>query len=104
MSKSVGSDRRLKRTLALVQHYKDTFQSSSGKIVLFDLLKSAGVLGTSLVPGDPYSTHYNEGSRSVGLYIMKQIGTSEQDLLDLIERGKKHERDLFPEDTQIAGG
>jgi hypothetical protein len=104
MAEAKPKDPRLKRQLSLCQHYKDTFETKSGRIILHDLMKQAGMLSTSHVPGDSHSTSFNEGTRQSCLYILQQLNTSEQELIKLIEGGKHAERDLFDNNGDVTGG
>jgi len=56
----------------LIKVYKQLFSTPNGKKVLEDL-KDTFCERTSIVPGDPYMTHANEGAREVVLYITENI-------------------------------
>jgi len=51
---------------ALMRHYRATFATESGQVVLADLLRKCGVLLPS--PNDE-----TEGARKIGLHIIDQI-------------------------------
>ena len=54
-------------------------------LVLQDLALFCGALGTSVVPGDPYLTHVNEGKRMVFLHICDLMQVDPSILENLIE-------------------
>lgn len=53
------------------------FNTPDGKVVL-DELKEQFVDRTSIVPGDPYATHANEGAREVILFINQMMEISNE--------------------------
>jgi hypothetical protein len=89
---------RLKRKLSLLESYKSSFDGIYGKKVLFDLMKESGFLSPAHTVGDPYTTAYNDGKRSVLLFILKQLNTSTEDILNLIKQGEENERSAFKSD------
>ena len=56
------------------QDVLDTFTSEAGERVLQRLMDGNGVKHTTFVAGDPYSTAYMEGKRSVVLEILGTMG------------------------------
>lgn len=74
---------RLKQRLADARAYEQVFASPEGQRVLYDLLRAGGVLQTSLVPGDPQGTAFNDGRRSMALHIIDQLRWSEAELAKL---------------------
>ncbi len=60
--------------IALMSHYRATFGTDSGQIVLADLLGKCGLLLAS--PNDE-----TEGARKVARYIIEQITRDPRDLL-----------------------
>lgn len=87
------ADKKLirQKSLATLVDYKRTFSTPHGKKVLWDIMKNSGMLGTSFVINDPYSTCYNEGTRAAALEILKKLNTNIKKLEIMIERG--HEAD-----------
>lgn len=63
----------------LRQHYKNTFDTVSGRIVLEDLMKFGHVNNITFRPGDPHETSFNEGMRRVALHI---LAYSQADLIN----------------------
>jgi hypothetical protein len=56
------------------------------------------MLQPSHMMGDPHTTAYNEGKRTVALHILQKLNTNEKDLIKMINRGDEYEeeiRDLF---------
>lgn len=50
---------------------------ANGRHVVAQLLRAAGPFETSHVPGDPLSTAFREGQRSIGLAIYHAIMTAQ---------------------------
>jgi hypothetical protein len=63
--------------------YQAAFATDSGRIVLADLLRAAGLLAVCHTPGDPCDTAFNDGRRSLGLHVVQQLRWSEAELLKL---------------------
>lgn len=61
------------KLVALTSDYQQVFSSPAGKNVLRHLMKTGGVLTTSFVAGDPYTSAYNEGQRAFMLAIIKRL-------------------------------
>ena len=74
-----------KEMKATILAYKRFFDTTDGKIILKDLMKSCHVL-SSTMDKDPYETAFNEGARSVVLRIIKTNNTSIEEINKLIER------------------
>lgn len=77
-----------------IADYKELFESDVGRKVLFSLIKSYGVLNSTHVPGDPYSTAFNEGQRSVVLMIMRKAKTDIKKFLKALEDMQKEQQSL----------
>ena len=71
----------------LVSDCKLIFGSAEGLRVL-DHLHSLYAARTSVVPGDSYATHFNEGQRSVLLYLHRLIalGKNPKALATLLDK------------------
>jgi hypothetical protein len=54
--------------------YQRVFQQDGDGAAILEQLAAKYHHGTSHVPGDPYETAFNEGARSVVLYIMGRTG------------------------------
>ena len=63
----------LENDVDLQSTYIDVFLSPKGKVVLEHMFKQLGMDNTTLVAGDPYSSAYNEGRRSVYMEILRII-------------------------------
>lgn len=46
---------------------------AAGRRLAYRLLSNAGVFRTTFVPGDPHGTSFNEGQRSLGLWLLSEI-------------------------------
>lgn len=69
--------------------YKDVFNSPSGKIVLADLMKRCGVNRVSLESNE--AMQFNNGKRSVGLYVMNTLNQPMDKLIEQIENMEQME-------------
>ena len=78
------------RQLSLLQTYKRTFQSNHGTEVLNDLMDKCGYFSSSFVPNDAYGTAYNEGMRSVLLYIVSKMNLKPDDIRELYTEHKNY--------------
>ena len=79
--------------LATISDYKKTFGSPEGRRVLFHLMKVHGVMLTSHVEGDPYSTAFNEGGRNVVIQILRKMRMDLKEMEKLIEQESEMEED-----------
>lgn len=57
----------------LSKAYKDTFSSESGKRVLADILRMGRYNQPTFVPGDPYTSAFNEGMRRMALRVVSFV-------------------------------
>jgi hypothetical protein len=63
--------KNLEKSKKLISQYKRLFSTSDGKAVLHDLMLGHHYLNSStFVPGDPYQSAKNEGSREVVIKII----------------------------------
>lgn len=67
----------------LASAYDDLYRTPQGKMVIDDLLKRTGLLEVSHVIGDPASTSYRDGRRSIGLEIIDAMRWTEGKLVEL---------------------
>ena len=65
--------------------YRTIFEGPQGQRVLADLCHRHGIFGPCHVPGDPYSTAYNYGRRSVVVDLLRYLGTDLERLDNLLE-------------------
>ena len=75
----------MKKRVAKISDYKNTFNSQQGRRVLADMLAENKCLSTSFVKEDPYLTAFNEGQRNVVLRILTILQVDTTQLLKLIE-------------------
>ena len=55
--------------------YRTIFKGPQGERVLADLCHRHGIFDPCHVPGDPYTTAYNDGRRSVVVDLLRYLGT-----------------------------
>ena len=71
-----------KRRLA---DYRTVFESPQGQRVLADLCQRHGIYDPCHVPGDAYSTAYNDGRRSVVVDLLRYLNTDLERLTNLLD-------------------
>ena len=64
--------------------YRTVFEGPQGQRVLADLCHRHGIFDPCHVPGDPYSTAYNDGRRSVVVDLLRYLGTDLERLDNLL--------------------
>jgi hypothetical protein len=69
----------------LVQNFRTTFETPSGKEVLKQIMREGFVTRSTFVAGDPHQTSLNEGSRRLALSICKFATKDESEFLRLIQ-------------------
>ena len=67
------------RKNSLPSHYRTTFDCPSGRIVLADLCKQAGMMKTHGGYSDQL-LQMEEGKRYMGCYILEMLGLEDKDL------------------------
>lgn len=75
--------------LRIQNAYKEVFGSPLGKVVLEHLFANLKMDQTTFVEGDPYTSAYNEGRRSVYMEILRH---SELDLTPFMQKALKYQR------------
>lgn len=75
----------LRAKLQRIDDFKHVFQSDAGQRVLRDLEDFAGLLSDGFDP-DPNVTAYNAGRRSVGVYILRMLEMSRDDLQEMVRK------------------
>ena len=75
--------------------YRTIFEGPQGQRVLADLCHRHGIFDPCHVPGDPYSTAYNDGRRSVVVDLLRYLGTDLERLDNFLEHpyGSYEQRD-----------
>lgn len=73
----------LPRQRRLGRAYRELFDGPTGELVLNDLLREAGMLDDGFVPGEPDTSAFNAGKRSVALHILEKLRWTETALLAL---------------------
>ena len=79
------SNEALRRRLQRIEDFKYVFASDAGQRVLRDLEDFAGLLSDGFDP-DPNVTAYNAGRRSVGVYILRMLEMSRDDLQEMVRK------------------
>lgn len=69
--------------------YIELFKTDLGSKVLKDLIKSTFYLNTTHVPGDPYTTAFNEGQRALVARILRTANINYAHLTELMEQINK---------------
>ena len=70
-------DQQNKKVKELVQNYKTTFNTDTGKQVLDDLKKRSHFFNTTHVKGDSHESAYCEGQRSLVVFIESLLNHKE---------------------------
>ncbi len=65
--------------------YRTIFKGPQGERVLADLCHRHGIFAPCHVPGDAYSTAYNDGRRSVVIDLLRYLNTDLEQLDDLLD-------------------
>ncbi len=78
-----------------ISDYKELFGTDIGQKVLMDLMKNHGVLQSLHCPGDPYSTAFNDGARSVVLRIMKRSKIDTKKMMELLDKMNQEQEENF---------
>lgn len=91
--RSKGLSKKDQKIINTVVDYKEVFSTEAGQRVLNDLLDEGYMLRPSFsdIRG---VTEYNEGRRSLVLYILHKLETDPKKLLDLINKSNE-ESDNF---------
>ena len=84
-----------KKQVKLIRTYQRLFNSDEGKQVLYDLLRRSNVLSTSFNGMDYLSMAYNEGRRSLMLYILSRIDSDPEAMKQLMEKSIEDDNELL---------
>lgn len=60
--------------------YRQMLRQPAGQLILADLAEFCHVTGTSVVKGDPYLTHFNEGKRAVWNRIQHRLHLTDDEI------------------------
>ena len=84
-------EKKAQDRLDLIRAYKTSFNSESGKLVLFDMMSQTGFLKTN------YGDAFQEGRRSVILDIITILNKSEEEILTFLNNrlGNYEEGDII---------
>jgi len=83
--------------VANVTQFKELFGSPLGKKVLWKMCKDVGFLESNHCPGDPYSSAFNEGRRTVVVDILRKTNMNLDKINNLVEEGEKDNADWLDE-------
>ena len=84
----------VQKKLDIVRAYKTIFETSEGKDVLQDLMKTSFFTKSIFTP-EPNTMAYYEGRRSVVLDILALLDKKEEDILKILERSKNQEEEYL---------
>jgi hypothetical protein len=76
--------KRDQKVINRVTDYQTIFNSEEGKRVLLDLMEQGFVLRPTQVAESEIASFINEGKRNIVLYILAQMETNAQDLMNRI--------------------
>jgi hypothetical protein len=82
------TDKVSKAQEKLVTNYKNLFNCPNGQIVLYDLETRFGMFKTSFVAKDAYGTAFNEGQRSVMLFILDMMNKNMKQFNEQVQEQK----------------
>jgi hypothetical protein len=85
----------MRRRQRLPGQYQEVFTGDAGQAVLADLARECGLLGTSMVAGDPGMTAFNEGKRAALLHIMGRLRQTPADVQQMAEAMREQEEATF---------
>lgn len=68
----------------IVSAYRQVFSSAPGKVVLFDLMRTCGVLKASFIQ-DANAVQFNEGMRAVVIRILRLLREDPKKYLERVE-------------------
>ncbi|XPV77733.1 MAG: hypothetical protein ACNI27_07380 [Desulfovibrio sp.] len=71
--------------------FKRLFSTVDGRAVLIDLMKITGFCQSSFVQGDPHSTAFRDGQKSVFLAIQARLEAGEDEILELVQEYQQAE-------------
>lgn len=74
-----------RRRGALASAYTTIYRMPEGKMMIDDLLRKSGLLETSHVMGDAYTTAFRDGRRAMGLEILDAMRWTEGELVKLAQ-------------------
>ena len=80
-----------RRAYTRVKDFKETFESESGKKMLFELMKFCGFLGKPFSK-DPCQTAYDAGQRDVIGWILTNMKVKEREILRILEEAENNDR------------
>ena len=84
--------KQTQKTLDVIRAYKTVFNSSEGKIVLYDMMKVCGFRKSILHP-EPVIMGHNEGKRSVIIDIIEVLEKDEKTILDFFRDAATREEE-----------
>lgn len=95
MSQKQGHQDRAKK---LKKAYHTVFESEDGKLVLFDLMDSCNLTGSTLLDAqcyEPLAMAYGDGQKAIVHRIMRELAISPEKYLELIQDKQAHEEEQF---------
>jgi len=89
-----NNEKKLFGKTKLVHDFTDTFETAQGESTLLHLIKKYHVLKPSFAPGCPHATSFQEGQRSVVLYILHMAKKDHSELIKAIQQYSQYDDDL----------
>lgn len=89
-----SNKRRNRKPVDQAISYQATFSSAEGEKVLFDLMRTHHIVGTTFSK-DPYEMALKEGERNVVLRIISILKIDVDKLAKKIDDGLKHEESYY---------
>lgn len=72
-----------KARLRKASAWQRNYETPEGREVIHDILRETGILSVAHVEGDPGTSAFNEGRRSIGLVICERLRWSEGEIVAL---------------------
>ena len=69
--------------------YERTFNTDHGRRVLHDHLKRCGVFKSTHDPDSPHNSTFNNGMREGALFLVRELGWTEADLMRMAKERAK---------------
>jgi hypothetical protein len=88
------TEKKEKKQVKLIRIYQRIFNSDEGKQVLYDLMRRSNTLSSSFNGMDYLTMAYNEGRRSIILYILSMIDSDPEALKQLMEKSIEDDNDF----------
>ncbi len=86
---ALSHEQRAQEEAALIDAYRQVFSGERGKVVLADILRRGGLMGTTFEPGEPESAAiFREGRRSLALELVEMVNRDPAAALAMARSGE----------------